>query len=287
MSSAFSDPSVQNVSASEPDWLAEDDSELGAMKDRWTAQPSAAYFPNGPMETETEFSDAVPLTSDDYSLPPPTGDGARGNADQARDVAQKIKNVYSDITSAPLPKLITYMRVANVSVAGLMITSAILTLLADSSATLSTMVICVYVSCFGCLLCCFETHLKSVAGTIADNFGFMYNARGRFVFLVLLSTLCFGLDFIGKITGLLLVATACLNLYVIIKFPEYEADTLQSDKKGEGPDSLQSMASGFASSYARSNPDVVASALSTATTWAAQDPQAAAEAAASASRAPV
>ncbi|CAN0544463.1 unnamed protein product, partial [Laminaria digitata] len=38
---------------------------------------------------------------------------------------------------------------------------------------------------FSCILCCFETHLKVVAKTIAANFGFLYNALGRAIFLVL------------------------------------------------------------------------------------------------------
>ena len=40
-------------------------------------------------------------------------------------------------------------------------------------------------SAFSCILCCFETHLKVVAKTIAANFGFLYNALGRAIFLVL------------------------------------------------------------------------------------------------------
>jgi hypothetical protein len=45
----------------------------------------------------------------------------------------------------------------------------------------------------------FKPWVYQVATTIAENFGFMYSARGRFAFLVLLSTLCFGLDLIGKV----------------------------------------------------------------------------------------
>jgi hypothetical protein len=44
----------------------------------------------------------------------------------------------------------------------LMITASVLTILADSAASLSTLVISLYISCFGCLLCCFETHAKTV-----------------------------------------------------------------------------------------------------------------------------
>lgn len=40
-------------------------------------------------------------------------------------------------------------------------------------------------SAFSCILCCFETHLKVVAKTIAANFGFLYNAKGRAIFLIL------------------------------------------------------------------------------------------------------
>mmetsp|Transcript_33584 Transcript_33584/g.68651 ORF Transcript_33584/g.68651 Transcript_33584/m.68651 type:complete len:115 (+) Transcript_33584:457-801(+) len=106
----------------------------------------------------------------------------------------------------------------------------------------------------------------------------MYSARGRFGFLVLLSTLCFGLDMIGKITGILLCLTAILNLYVIIKFPEYERSTLAHDIEGKGPESVTAFASGLASSYAASNPGAVRSVASTAAAWAAANPDVAAAA---------
>mmetsp|Transcript_91686 Transcript_91686/g.262088 ORF Transcript_91686/g.262088 Transcript_91686/m.262088 type:complete len:286 (-) Transcript_91686:63-920(-) len=133
-----------------------------------------------------------------------------------------------------LPKLVMYMRLANVAIAILMVTSAVLSSL--GSADLSTLVLGCYVSCFGCLLCCFETHLKQVSILIADNCGFLYNAKGRCVFLILIATLCFSLNVIGKVTGGLTVAVACLNLYVICKFPEYEVETKQADLNGAGPD---------------------------------------------------
>lgn len=154
-----------------------------------------------------------------------------------------------------------------------MITSAILTLLADSSATLGTLVICVYMSCFGCLLCCFEAHLKTVSAIIADNFGFMYNARGRFIFLVLLSTLCFSLDLIGKITGILLCLTACLNLFVIVKFPEYTKDTFDADQAEEGNESLQSLASTTFFGFAKENPDAVQAAVKGTAKFAFENPE--------------
>ena len=155
----------------------------------------------------------------------------------------------TDEERANLNKLALRMRLANVIAASLMITSAVLTILADSNATVSTLVVGIYVSCFGCLLCCFETHLAVVARIISENFGFMYSAKGRFAFLVLLSTLCFTLDLIGKITGGLLCATAILNLYVICRFPQYEEECRAADMKGGGDQSIAHMAGGAISGY--------------------------------------
>ena len=41
---------------------------------------------------------------------------------------------------------------------------------------------------FSCLLCCFEFQLKQVAKIIASNFGFLYDAKSRAIFLVLCVT---------------------------------------------------------------------------------------------------
>mmetsp|Transcript_53641 Transcript_53641/g.68877 ORF Transcript_53641/g.68877 Transcript_53641/m.68877 type:complete len:300 (-) Transcript_53641:173-1072(-) len=230
-------------------------------------QSEFSNFKEGPMES------MEPLNPLDIESPAQENRTSGSSQNTASENFKKVANAVAEIRTAPLSKLIFYMRVANICVASLMVTSAILTLLADSSATLATLVICIYMSCFGCLLCCFEAHLKSVSATIADNFGFMYNAKGRFCFLVLLSTLCFSLDLIGKITGILLCLTACLNLYVIIKFPEYSQDTFEADRSETGNDSLQSLASNTLFGVAKENPDLMASAMATTAKFAYENPE--------------
>jgi COPI associated protein len=54
-----------------------------------------------------------------------------------------------------------------------------------------TIVLACYLFAFACILCCFETHLKAIARKIAENFGFLYNAKGRAVFLLFVGILCF------------------------------------------------------------------------------------------------
>jgi hypothetical protein len=42
-----------------------------------------------------------------------------------------------------------------------------------------------YVRSFACLICCFEFQLKQIARIIAKNFGFLYDAKSRAIFLIL------------------------------------------------------------------------------------------------------
>ena len=63
-----------------------------------------------------------------------------------------------------------------------MLVVSLLSLLTTQTAT--TGVLSCYVIVFACLLCCFETHLKQVSKKIALNFGFMYSARSRSLFMM-------------------------------------------------------------------------------------------------------
>jgi hypothetical protein len=63
-----------------------------------------------------------------------------------------------------------------------MILVSLLSLLTTQTAT--TGVLACYVTIFSCLLCCFETHLKQISKLIAVNFGFMYSAKSRSVFML-------------------------------------------------------------------------------------------------------
>lgn len=45
--------------------------------------------------------------------------------------------------------------------------------------------LCAVCRAFSCLLCCFEFQLKQVAYIISNNFGFLYDAKSRMIFLIL------------------------------------------------------------------------------------------------------
>jgi hypothetical protein len=69
---------------------------------------------------------------------------------------------------------------------------------------------------------------------IALNFGFMYSARARSLFMVFIGTILFSFSLFGKIIGLAMLGNAALNMYILCKYPDYEEyqrNDAQSDIK--------------------------------------------------------
>lgn len=126
----------------------------------------------------------------------------------------------SSSTDAEIPRLMFYTRVINLILSVLMIVSSILSLMTTTEAT--TGVLACYVITLSCLLCCYETHLKQVSKQIAVNFGFLYNAKSRALFMMFVGTILFSFSLFGKIIGAAMLVNAGFNIYVVVKHPEYE-----------------------------------------------------------------
>lgn len=101
-----------------------------------------------------------------------------------------------------------------------MIVASLLSLL--TTANMTTAVLACYTVVFACLLCCFESGLQVVLRMIALNFGFMYSAKARSVFMVFVGTILFSFSLFGKIIGCCMLANAAFNIFAIIKYPGYE-----------------------------------------------------------------
>jgi len=141
-----------------------------------------------------------------------------------------------------------------------MIVVSLLSLLTTENAT--TGVLACYVVVFSCLLCCFETHLKAVSKVIALNFGFMYSAKSRSAFMIFVGTILFSFSLFGKIIGCLMLANAGFNIFVLVKYPGYEA-AQRTDAQSEIKEYLAqnpAFAKQFIDAgvtFAASNPDLV------------------------------
>jgi hypothetical protein len=183
-------------------------------------------------------------------------------------------------TPAEVPRMILYTRVINLILSISMIVVSLLAMLTTQSAT--TGVLACYLIIFACLLCCFETHLKQVSKIIALNFGFMYSARARSIFMLFVGkaahmhvkiavltytdtafrcsavgTILFSFSLFGKIIGVCMVANAFFNWYILWKYPGYE-DIQRNDAQSEIKDFLAANPA-FAKKMVNASVDIIKS----------------------------
>jgi len=159
-----------------------------------------------------------------------------------------------------VPRMILYTRIVNLVLSVCMIIASLLSLLTTANAT--TGVLACYVMVFSCLLCCFETHLKQISKIIALNFGFLYSAKSRAVFMIFVGTILFSFSLFGKIVGCAMLVNACFNIFILFKYPQYE-DAQRNDAQSEIKDYLASnpafanhMVKG-ATEFVASNPEIL------------------------------
>ena len=131
--------------------------------------------------------------------------------------------------------MITTTRIVNLVLSVCMMIASLLSLLTTTSAT--TGILGIYTVVFSCLLCCYETHLKQVSKIIALNFGFLFSAKSRCVFMVFIGTIMFSFSLFGQLIGIAMLANAGFNAYILFKYPEFE-DAQRSDAQAEISDFL-------------------------------------------------
>jgi len=180
-------------------------------------------------------------------------------------------------TDPTIPRMILYTRVINLFLSICMIVVSLLSLLTTQTAT--TGVLACYVVVFSCLLCCFETHLKQVSKIIALNFGFMYSAKSRSVFMIFLGTILFSFSLFGKLIGIFMLVNAGFNIYILFKYPQFD-DAQRSDAQSEIKDYLAAnpafaqkiLDSGVqvGTDIIRNNPDIARQSAEVILTTAAQ-----------------
>jgi hypothetical protein len=159
--------------------------------------------------------------------------------------------------------MVLYARIINMILAVGMSVTAVLSYV---GASVSTGILATYVLAFSCLLCCFETHLKQIAKTIAENFGFLFHAKSRAIFLIFVGIMLFNLGILGTVCGSAMLANAAFNFYLVVRYPGYE-DFQRADAESEIKDYLREhpelgeAAVRTTVNYAKENPDMVRSGV--------------------------
>merc|ERR1711935_105827 len=119
-----------------------------------------------------------------------------------------------------LPSIILMMRLLNMGAATGLMTISIITIIGLPG--LSSLILAIYAICGGLLICCLETQLKFLRVMIAVNFGFLFNSVWRFMFYLVLGSVCWSFrGLMGKIMGGCMVGVAVFNTYVLCRYPSY------------------------------------------------------------------
>ncbi len=121
---------------------------------------------------------------------------------------------------AAIRKWARTMKLAMLIISTLMIITAWYNI-GSSTTQVSDGFVAMYLFFFAILICCFELAIKRIAVLLVQNFGFMYNAAGRFMFLIFVGFLCFDLSTMGKVVFGLLMLYGLVNIYLNFKHPQY------------------------------------------------------------------
>jgi uncharacterized membrane protein len=104
--------------------------------------------------------------------------------------------------------------------------------------SISAIILAVYATCGGILICCLETQLKFVRVIIAMNFGFLFNSTWRFIFYLMMGSVAWSYgNILGAAVGGAFVFVACFNTYVLCRYPSYrkirDQIAIEEDKRIE------------------------------------------------------
>mmetsp|Transcript_14093 Transcript_14093/g.15271 ORF Transcript_14093/g.15271 Transcript_14093/m.15271 type:complete len:204 (-) Transcript_14093:12-623(-) len=147
---------------------------------------------------------------------------------------------------AEMRKYARYMKIAMLTIAGLLMFTAFYNIGSSSSSDVSTTFLAMYLFFFSILMCCFECALKQCAAKISENFGFLYTPAGKTIFLIFVAIISYQLSTVGKVVFALLLCYGLAHIFLICKHPKYPQylrtlhyySTVKAGKPSVGPESV-------------------------------------------------
>jgi hypothetical protein len=159
---------------------------------------------------------ATPAPAPAPAAAAPTAEASLGPNGMTADEA------FAVVREEELKRIVLITRLLNMGVSIAVITMSILTAIGGFKDP-KIIILALYSTCGGCLICCLETQLKFFRTAIAMNFGFLFNAGFRFMFYILIASVCYAFQSLfGYIMFGFMLATAFYNTYVLMKYPAYK-----------------------------------------------------------------
>ncbi|KAF0720731.1 Aste57867_73 [Aphanomyces stellatus] len=159
-----------------------------------------------------------------------------------------------------LPRLLRLMRVGNIGCSVFQIIAGIGGVFNLIALNVTGALLSLYVVLFGLLFLLFECRLKSMEARIRTNFGFLFSYNGRAGFIFFIGFLDFGMgSAMGTIAGILMCLNALLNLFIMLKHPEFASGAVS---KNADPTATYTEGQQAAKSYLQANPEIALQATS-------------------------
>jgi hypothetical protein len=124
----------------------------------------------------------------------------------------------------------TFLKFCNVINAALLICAGVVAFVNLTTFSLAYIFMGAYLVCFGCLLGCFELHLKRFDRYVFLNFGFMYYWKWRSLFFCFVGSMSFGLGILGMIAGAMTVVNVIFNAWVMARHSGYKQFLLDQNE---------------------------------------------------------
>ena len=163
------------------------------------------------------------------------------------------------------------VRLANMANAVLLVFAGVMSFLDITkllTLSISFYFLAAYLICFGTLLCCFECRIGYFENRTRDAFGFLYSYAGRTVFLLFLSSFCFGLissqETIGLAVGIVTAVNALFNCVIMLRHGKLFSDPSQE---------YQGTMENNAATFMASNPQLARQAVSAGVSVAQNNPE--------------
>lgn len=135
------------------------------------------------------------------------------------------------------PKMVQVLRVLHILCGLFIVFAAIWKFVSDSDLKDNTVIAALYTIFLGLILVLSELRMPKFDVVLRNNFGFLYGFKGKAAFLVFASIFPLSLGIVGIIAGVVAMAIAAFDVYIIFVHPYFKSAKSGADAAAYIPSS--------------------------------------------------
>jgi len=163
------------------------------------------------------------------------------NVQMPKALKDKTDDITNRIASTDIKRINGYMRFANLGAAILLAATCFIRMFMARS--YSDFLVVIYLIFMAVGLVFIENHeqFPSLAEKVKNNFGFMFTAPGKAMYIMAIAFLAFSQGWIGTLIGIFFLFLALFNFFLIKRHPAYQAHMTQTKQTSQDQADLEAM----------------------------------------------